>query len=205
MSSIGTYANIVLSPDLDDQVRSELQSGERVVWIGQPRPGPQMFQVLPIVLFGIPWTAFAVFWTGMAAWVISRGSPEHHGLPLAAWAFPLFGVPFVLVGIGMLTSPFWVRRKALRTCYVLTDGRAIVMEPLWLRGVRFRSYGPEQLASMWRVERRNGTGDLIFQETTSTGAKRGQTRTEDGFLGVERVREVEELVRDTLLKPQQGG
>ena len=56
--------------------------------------------------------------------------------------FPLFGLPFVMVGVGMLSSPFWLRRRAKRTCYALTDRRAILWEAGWFGSVEVRSYGP---------------------------------------------------------------
>jgi hypothetical protein len=43
--------------------------------------------------------------------------------------FPLFGVPFVLIGLGMLAAPYWMRRKAQNTVYALTDKRALILSP----------------------------------------------------------------------------
>ena len=40
-------------------------------------------------------------------------------------AFPLFGVPFILVGLWMLHKPFHIRREAASTIYGLTDRRLI--------------------------------------------------------------------------------
>jgi hypothetical protein len=39
--------------------------------------------------------------------------------------FPLFGLPFIGVGLGMLGMPFGARRKAAQTIYGLTDRRLI--------------------------------------------------------------------------------
>ena len=39
------------------------------------------------------------------------------------WVMALFGLPFVLVGLGMLLAPFAAFRSARRTVYVLTNKR----------------------------------------------------------------------------------
>jgi hypothetical protein len=62
---------------------------------------------------------------------------------------------------------------------------------------------------MARREYSDGSGDLIFEEFLSVsrdsdGDMRSQ-RTERGFLGMENVREVEELVRKTLHSGKEEG
>ncbi len=199
------------SDELDQRIRSELQRDEHLVWAGQPRPGRFMKSTIPIVLFGIPWTAFSLFWIAMASGVMVGGfggfgrlhdvAPGGFGVLFSC--FPLFGVPFVIVGLVMLSSPFWVYRRAQRTCYALTEQRAIIWTPGWFGGVEVRSFSPSGLGKMVRRDYTDGSGDLIFEEVVSVtrdsdGALRSQG-TERGFLGIENVREVEDLVRRTLL------
>ena len=99
--------------------------------------------------------------------------------------------------------PFWMYRRAQRTCYALTDQRAIVWAAGWFGGTEVRSFRAADLGKMARRDYADGSGDLIFQEFVtvsrdSDGDLRSQ-RTERGFLGIENVREVEELVQRTLL------
>src|SRR6478609_3430837 len=99
---------------LQQLIHSELRPSEVLAWSSSPRPGRMALRALPLVLFGIPWTAFALFWIAGAS---GFKMPDFsHGFGF----FPLFGVPFVLIGFGMLTSPYWMRRKARRTAYVVT-------------------------------------------------------------------------------------
>ena len=49
------------------QVSQELQQGEGIEWLGQPNPGKYAKGSAKIVLFAIPWTAFALFWMAGAA------------------------------------------------------------------------------------------------------------------------------------------
>jgi hypothetical protein len=199
----------MLPDELENRVQSELRSGERLVWTGQPKPGRFMRGSIPIVLFGIPWTAFSIFWIAMTSGIIfgvAGGGNAPGGFGGLVACFPLFGLPFVLIGIGMLTSPFWMYRRALRTCYALSDQRAIVWATPWFRATEVRSYTAAELGKMTRREYGDGTGDLVFEEfvtvtPNSNGGYRSQ-RTERGFLGIGNVREVEELVQRTLLGPK---
>ncbi|QDV72671.1 hypothetical protein [Botrimarina mediterranea] len=171
-----------LSPELRRLVDNELDRDERLVWLAQPDPKAFTRGYWPIQLFGIPFTAFSVFWITMAA---SMGG----GL------FALFGLPFVLVGSGMLTAPYWGRRWARKSVYALTDGRAIVFKQEW-NGMSIRSFRPEQLGSIERRQYADGAGDLIFaKEIASYGNRNhGPRINQIGFIGVANVKQVEDLL-----------
>jgi hypothetical protein len=181
----------VLPPELQRQVDAELQPGEKLVWADQPLPEWVGRQAMIPVLFGIPWTAFAVFWVFSAAGGVGKG-------PKPPIFFPLFGVPFILIGIGMLTSPFWLRRKAGRTVYAVTNQRAIIIEGRVFGGVNVQSFMPDRLTAMIRNQRADGNGDLIFERYQNPFGRNTSTVTR-GFMGVRRVREVEDLILATLL------
>ena len=167
-------------------IDGELVDGEELIWTGQPRPGRFAIRSLPIVLFGIPWTAFAVFWTcGAAGFKLPDFSSP-------AAFFPLFGLPFVLIGIGMLTSPVWMMCKAKRTVYAITDRRAIILRSGWSTDVR--SFDPEDLRDLRRKERRDGSGDIVIAHDVVMSGRHGPSRTAVGFLAIPNVREVERLL-----------
>lgn len=167
-------------------VEAELASGERVTWAEQPIPGRLARSALPIMLFAIPWTLFALFWIGGAWAATSRGGG-------ADQLFPLFGLPFVLVGVAMLSSPYWAARSAKRTAYVLTDRRAIVMRSEWT-GMTVRSFEREKLGDLRRTQDADGSGDLVFTQDVQSG-RRGVTTTDVGFLAIPDVKAAEERVR----------
>ncbi len=199
------YGDSRLPDELDARVRSELDQGEQLLWVGQPQPRRFARATIPIVLFGIPWTAFAIFWTAMASGLARGGGPVPNAGPGALFSicFPLWGVPFILIGLGMLSSPFWAGRKAKRTCYALTDRRAILFEAGTFGSVVVRSYRPSGLTKMFRRENADGSGDLVFEEitqvrSTNNGGRTTSTQTR-GFLGIDNVREIEELLRKALL------
>ncbi len=170
-----------LSNKMQSTVQDELESGERVMWLQQPLPSTFVRAALPVVLFAIPWTAFAVFWM--------------HGASAGGTSFMLFGVPFVLVGVGMLSSPLLGVRRARRTVYVVTDRRAIIFAGGLSTTVR--SFDPEALDGYTKNQRGGGAGDLIFgpeYNVNSTG-QRGLRNWQNGFFGVPDVREAEKFVK----------
>ncbi len=113
------------SPELAAILRRELLPGERVLWSASPAPR-KLRAAYAIWLFAVPWTAFALMWEAMAflPWFASSNTPD-----AMKWSFgivfPLFGLPFIAVGLGMLAAPFLAQRKAVRTIYGLTDRRIL--------------------------------------------------------------------------------
>jgi len=187
-----------LPNDLEGMIQEELSPDEKLAWVGRPRPSRMVAGSLPSFFFGLCFTGFALFWLYAASGGFGppRGFRRGGGPPIF---FYLFGIPFVLAGLGMLASPFVAARNARKTCYALTDRRAIVWEGSLWNGVRVRSYRPEELRAMARNQRGDGSGDLVFEEIHTPGG-RGRLQTiRRGFLAIEDVRNVEALVRSTLL------
>jgi hypothetical protein len=176
-----------LPQEISRLVDAELRNGERVAWTGQPIPGRFARRGIGHVIFGIPWTAFALFWMAGASGFKMPDFSQGVGL------FPLFGLPFVLIGFGMLSSPYWMRRKALKTAYVITDQRAIVLASGAFGSTTIRSFEPDRLKDIRRVQRPDGTGDLVFERTWSSDGDGGRF-VEQGFLAISGVRDVERMI-----------
>ena len=184
----------LLPPDLQRQVQAELRPGERLVWAAQPLPRLLRWQSLGLFLFAIPWTAFAVFWVAAAA----HGT-WHHGHPAGAgFLFPLFGLPFVVIGVGMLSAPPWAGRTARQTAYAITDQRAVVFRGRAFGRRSVDSFEPDRLTGITRNERADGTGDLIFEQFAQRRGT-GTSTVRRGFLAIGDVRPVEDLIYNTLL------
>ncbi len=104
-------------PALPPAVAMALLPNEHVYWTGNPDPRVWFrARDIPVVIFGLIFTAFAVFWESSA---ISMGAPTF---------FAFWGIPFILVGLytafGRLAHRAWQRRH---TTYVLTDQRALAV------------------------------------------------------------------------------
>ena len=115
--------------------------------------------------------------------------------------FMLFGLPFVLIGLGMLSSPFWIARKAKKTVYLLTDKQAIIFEGGW--STTIRSYRPNQLGKITRKQKKDGSGDLIFETKVSFDGEGDRRRTHLGFIAIRNVKMVKELIDDLVNRSQE--
>jgi len=177
-----------ISRELEDKVKRELESGERILWMEQPIPRYFTAMSIGAFLFAIPWTAFSVFWmcgaSGFKMPDFSKG-----GFSL----FPLFGLPFLLIGIGMLSSPIWAYRKAFKTVYVITDRRAITFDAGWTTTIR--SYPPDKLQNIYRKEKRDGTGDVVLGQRVWSGSEGNQQSQDLGFLNIRDPKTVEQMLR----------
>lgn len=184
-------SNLKIPPYLRRKVETELQPGESIKWIEQPVPRFVTGASIVAVLFGIPWTSFALFWTwgalGFRLPSLSDGfRPEY--------LFALFGVPFILLGLGMLSSPWAVWEAARRTVYIVTDRRAIAIEGGW-SVTTIRSYSPHELGYIFRRECADGTGDVIIIKRQWTDSDGDSMTEEIGFKGVRNPREMERILK----------
>lgn len=108
------------------QIYSELDSSERLLWSGQPREGV-LFRGADAFLipFSLLWCGFAIFWEFM---VISSNAPL---------LFRLWGIPFVIVGLYFVFGRFLVEaRQRKQTYYGLTNERIIIISGLFTRKVK---------------------------------------------------------------------
>jgi hypothetical protein len=187
---------------LRDQVLDELSKGEKLVWIGQPRPRNMVLRALPIVLVGLILTLVCA---GLTITSLARPGKQGGGVRAA-----LMTTMPMLVGIGIvLGTPIYQMWRAQRTVYALTNRRALVWFCQWHGGISPTTYTPAQIANMFRRDYwflGQGAGDLVFHTVTKITVRTGSrgvggvstSKTHFGFLAIDRVRDVEKLVRETL-------
>ncbi|MEO5368099.1 MAG: hypothetical protein H7831_17455 [Magnetococcus sp. WYHC-3] len=181
-------ATNAIPSELEDRVKRELELGERIHWMAQPAPRFFTARSTAAFLFAIPWTAFAVFWIcGASGFKMPDFSKGGFGF------FPLFGLPFLLIGFAMLSSPLWAYRKAFKTVYVITDRRAITFDAGWTTTIR--SYPPDKLQNIHRKEKRDGTGDVVLGQQVWSGSEGGQQAQDLGFLNIREPKAVEQMLR----------
>ncbi len=177
---------------LRDCVDRELATDERVVWMEMPVPRFFSGKAAGVFLFGIPCTAFAVFWIcGAAEFKVPDFSSAHD-------VFPLFGIPFALIGLLMISAPLFAYRSARRSVYIITNRRAITIENQW--GFTIRSYTPEKLQNVYRHERSDGTGDVIIGYREWRDSEGDRCTENLGFMGIRNPKEVESMLKDLAAK-----
>lgn len=108
--------------DVQQQLAPYLLPDEQLLWWGRPAPGKHFTsRDLFLVPFSLLWGGFMIFWEVQA---LTAGPPRGGG---PRWVFPLFGVPFILMGLYMIAGRFVVKaRRKRQTGYGLTDRRALV-------------------------------------------------------------------------------
>lgn len=194
-------------------VENELTAGEKMLWLGRPSRNAEVHPqnlTLPFVGVGLLVLAFGI----AVASLLSPGGGTMIGF-LFAGALGAIGLAFL---IPVLVSP----ATTCRYCYVVTSRRALLVEmSLWQRGPIARSYLPQQLLGLQRRDHAAvaGAGDLIFeyefalpgntlnsrsgsflQQGATAGLSRSPQRVARGFLCLDQVREVDDLIRATLLR-----
>ncbi|MES2596325.1 MAG: hypothetical protein V4662_13355 [Verrucomicrobiota bacterium] len=181
--------------DLQSRIDLELESGERIQWMDMPIPRYFTPYSTKAFIFAIPWTAFALFWTYAAA------DFEMPDLRSFEDLFCLFGVPFILIGIALFCTPFWAYHRALKTVYVITDHRAIILEGG--RTAKFSSYPPEALTCIILREHKDGTGDIIISGEVSVDSDGDSSIKELGFFQIPSPKETRARLDQLAGKPSQ--
>jgi hypothetical protein len=194
-----------LTAELDAAVRNELRPGEELWYANMPSPGRTARKMWPIVIFGLFFGGFASFWITMAAagaWfggMQSNGSTGSKVATGVAMLFPLFGLPFLLIGLAMISSPWWVARSARRTACCVTNQRA--MQLTHGRSIKVQSWSPDDMTEVTKTLHADGTGTLAFSEHVTRGS-RGATRIAAVcFYGVPDPRACEEALLALKARP----
>ena len=174
-------------------IQSELQPGESLQWTGVADAGRAALSALPASIFGIPFAGFALFWITVAyrgSHAVSKSASNPIGGVFSL--FPLFGLPFLLIGLGVVFSPLLAYFKAQKTVYAVTDKRVLVV--ICGRTRTVRSCTPADIVSVDHRERAGGTGDVIIGTTSIMPTRNSLSQMTVGLLGVSNVKEVARLV-----------
>jgi len=182
----------LLPPELAQRLQSELQPGEILVWTGQPDPNLLARRGLIFTVFGIIFLAVPLFITAV---LLLLALVSRSFLPLC---IGVLLVPFFLVGAFITFTPLWNRRAAAKSLYAITNRRAIIWQRT-LFSLNVRSFSPGQLGGMSRRELGNGSGDLIFYQSTYRNMDGDRRTQSDGFFALRNVHDVDSLLRATLL------
>ncbi|MGV8125176.1 MAG: hypothetical protein AB2L14_35970 [Candidatus Xenobiia bacterium LiM19] len=172
------------------EAEKELEQGERLLWLGRPNPIRAGLSTIGTFIFGIPWTAFALFWTYGAMGFNIKNLSKMGPMSL----FPLFGIPFILIGIGMLLSPVLVYLENKRTLYIITDRRAAIIAIKITGSKTVQSYRADDIGSIERDEKADGSGDIFFVKDSDDGGKVRRPSRTVAFFGVPEVRQVEQAM-----------
>lgn len=188
-------------PELVAQVEEELSRGEVLHFACRPSVVIAKWQAIGIGLVGI---LFATIGGSFVAAYLAGGLKGMGAMALIPGVFLLVGVAITVFGSKAKL------KQAARGWYAVTDRRAIVFHAsIFGSSGKATTYTPSELRGM-RTQGswfQKGAGDVIFKtevretHTTYRNRRTGATRTEVsrsiihyGFLGVENVKEVHDVI-----------
>ncbi len=167
-----------------------LDEGEKLLWTGQPEPGLR-FRGANVVksVFGLFFLGFSVFWVVMAMTITGAGAGAFGTMGLV---FPLFGLPFVAVGLYLVVGHFfWEAYVRKHTRYALTGKRAFIATAVF--GRKLKSY---PVTKSMPLEFEPGPPDTIwFAEEDRRGSKGRRYTVKRGFEMIADGDEVYRLIR----------
>ncbi len=138
----------IMAIDVPENVRHELQTSERLVWLGQPNARRYAWQKgFYWFLIGVIWSVFAGF-AEYKALTASAAASEQHSMAGLLIAF----------GLVMLVRPFQLYYAALRTTYVVTDRRLVIFSGVI--EAKVESYQPP--FDIIQRENPDGSGSISF-------------------------------------------
>ena len=173
--------------DAQLRAQSELQPGENLYWTGNADPRRAAITALPASLFGLPFAGFALFWISTALHA-THGLGRSNAFTKSFSIFPIFGLPFLLVGVGMVLAPLWAFLKGCNTVYAVTDKRVMIITGSGTRVVK--SCTPADIASVDYRERPDGSGDIVIATNSQIRTNNSVSQIKVGLYGVSNVKEV---------------
>jgi hypothetical protein len=174
---------------MQESVRRQLLSGERVLWEGAPSTGlilrPTEAFLIP---FSLLWGGFALFWN-ISVWTTD-----------ADLSFKLFGLPFLVAACYITVGRFWLdmhlRRRLL---YLVTDRRILILKQG--KGTTSNSLDIKRLPALALEERSDGSGTIRFGAAASLfnggnfGVWQASFDPTPQFIRIPDVRSVYELIQ----------
>ncbi|MEX1376751.1 MAG: hypothetical protein AB1Z23_04645 [Eubacteriales bacterium] len=148
---------------MDTSIQDNLLPGEEILWEGQPQVANRLnIGNITKSIFGVFWLGFSLFWT-LTAFLATRNINASSATgSILKYFFPLFGLPFVAIGIFMVfISPIKQRKKNLMTFYYITDKR-IIINVNTLKSPTFNSLFIKDLNDVRITKNRDNTGTIIF-------------------------------------------
>src|ERR1700756_3034546 len=179
--------------DAQLRAQSELQSGESLYWTAPADPRRLALTALPASLFGIPFAGFALFWISQAYHASSAMSKSSQNAFARGFSvFPLFGLPFLFIGLAVILAPLWAYLRGRSTVYAVTNQRVMIITGGGNLSVK--SYTPADIVSVEHRERPDGSGDVVILTTGTTRTNNSVSQIKVALVGIPNVKQVAQQV-----------
>ncbi len=191
-----------MNPSAETVVAASLDADERLLWAGQPRQGVRLrAQDALQIPFSLLWGGFALFWEYQALTIAAKAPGP------TAVVFPLFGLPFVLIGLYLIFGRFFVdARSRARTFYGVTNERVLIISGLF--AAQTKSLPLRSLGELTLTQHADGSGTLSFGSAPlrafahPAGSWPGADRSlPPSFDMIARVKDVYDIIRTAQKAP----
>ncbi len=172
-----------------------IDSDEEILWQGQPHSTIAWAKFFsPLTLMGAFFTGFSLFWMSAAASMTGGGRA-----PAAFQFFPLFGLPFFLVGLWMLGGRvIWDAFLRSRTYYTVTSRQVFIAR----NSLGKRTLESHNIRDIHRIVLQDGQpGSVLFNGVASgrgrnTGDRPGLWQIDDARHVYGILRQAQRTLRD---------
>lgn len=187
---------------MDTTIQNHLLPGEEILWDGQPRLNRQFSaSSIGVSVFGIIWLSFSLFWT-ITAFTLTRGETGFFGI-----LFPMFGLPFVAIGVFMVFfAPAKQRIKNRATYYYVTNKRVMINIDTQ-KSPTLNSMFYKDIRGLQIIQNRDNTGNIVFSPMLGSASTYNRNTStvpsaDNCFYRVESCGDVHKLI---LLQQQLNG
>ena len=170
-----------------DAAKREARVGEEMLWAGRPVGKSWRGEAIGRLVFGMAFGGFALLWTTIAYYAVSDAEDGS----FMVYLFPLFGVPFLFLGFGVLYSTATVARRLMSTVYALSNQRFLILTD-WPRYAAC-SVELATISAVKKLPKANGAGSLVLVHT-------GEGAPSETFAGVPGVASVGDQLEQLRLK-----
>ena len=184
-----------LSAKLDAELRRVLTIDERILWQAMP-DHRRLRLAYAIWIFAIPWTLFSLAWTGFALSIyLTTFESKTDNAAWWAWIGPLWGTPFIAVGLWMMYQPFKITAEARYTVHALTTKRLVT---LTIRKDRFvKTVSLDCLGPISCTEKADGWGTISIETGSHKDSEGDKVTDKFEITGVPEVAKLHRLLLET--------
>ncbi len=174
----------------------KLAPHERLIWTGRcGSVGRYVWQAAPKAAIGLALIALVLIWSA----AVIHGGNNNWDRGRVVAPFALHNVLIAAVAILWLLPPFLflllmpvrVYRGLAKSSYIVTDRRAVIVEPSLPGRMKTRSFYPDALHLMQVKRYPDGTGDLILAHPKSSRSLERPV----GFFGINDPGEIEAMLQ----------
>lgn len=168
-----------------------MENGEDILWCGRPDGRFPLGSCIPVFLFSLVWIAVPAYMMYMS--IQENGIKQMDEMLL----FPMF---FVIVGILLFVGAVRYFSRRRQAVYVLTEQRAILLEPKLISGVKVFTYPLVDDMLLEVNKKKDGSGNLVFDHSDVVVNDKPLPR---GFLNICDVEKPLAILRERGVKASQ--